>query len=174
MAVEPNKNGLPPGITAAVKPIEKDKNEIEIVFSANNKAPLGEFTGVLQGTIKHEKTTVVQAAPALRLKLQAPFELKVEAGADKLARGGNLKVKASVTRNPAFSGPVNVTLQNLPKGVTAPAGTIAADKNEVEIQLTAAGDAQQGAVNNINVKGEAMAGKAKLEGTSPNISLNVE
>jgi hypothetical protein len=85
-----------------------------------------------------------------------------------------LNLKVTVERNPAFQGPVELTVQNLPKGVTAVAATIAADKTEVEIALAAAQDAQQGAVNNVTVNGGAMAGNAKLAGASPAVSLTVE
>ena len=70
--------------------------------------------------------------------------------------------------------PLALTLQNLPKGVTATAATIPADKNEVEVVLSAAADAAVGAVKNITVKGDATVGKAKLSVTSPAIQVTVE
>ena len=79
-----------------------------------------------------------------------------------------------MNRNPAFTGPLALTLQNLPKGVTAAAATIPADKNEVEVVLSAAADAAVGAVKNITVKGDATVGKAKLSATSPAIQVTVE
>ena len=172
--LNPAKGGLPAGITAAVKPIPKAKNEIEIVFSATNKAPLGEFTAVLNGTIKQGKTTVVQATPGIGLKLQAPYTLQAAAAGDKLARGGKLKVKVTVERNPAFKGAIVLTLDKLPKGVTAAKASIPADKNEVEIELSAAQDATQGAAAGVTVKGNATVGKAKLAGVSPAVAFTVE
>ncbi len=172
--LNPAKGGLPAGITAAVKPIPKAKNEIEIVFSATNKAPLGEFTAVLNGTIKQGKTTVVQATPGIGLKLQAPYTLKAAPAATKLARGGKLKVKVTVERNPAFKAAIALTFDKLPKGVTAAAASIPADKNEVEIELSAAQDAVQGAAAGVTVKGDATVGKAKLAGVSPAVTFTVE
>lgn len=169
----PEKGGLPAGITAAIKPIPKGKNEIEIVFSANNKAPIGEFTGVLNATIKQGKVTVSQVVPGIGLKLQTPFTLKTTIGG-KLKKGGELKIKVAVERNPAFKGPVTVTLQNLPKGVTAAAATIAPDKTDVEVTLKAAKDAKVGSVANLVAKGDAMSGKAKLTANAPNATLAVE
>lgn len=166
--------GLPAGITAAVKPIAKGTNEIDIVFTANAQAPLGEFTAVLTGAINQNNVNTTQPTPGITLRLRSPFEVAVKLDADKIARGGTLKGKVTIDRNPAFKGPITLTLQNLPKGVTVPAATVAEGAAEAEIVLTVAADAAQGAVNNINVKGDAMNGAAKLTGTSPNIALTVE
>lgn len=173
VAISPPQNGLPPGITVAVKNVDKGQTEAEIVISANNQAPLGEFTAGLTGTLKQGDKTAVQGL-AIRLNLAAPMTIKLDAGAGKIAKGGELVVKATVERNPAFAGPVNVTLQNLPAGVTAAAATIAADQATVDIKLTAAADAAAASVANLTAKADAMAGAAKLEATSAPVSLAVE
>lgn len=174
VAVLPAQNGLPPGITAAVKPVAKGTNEIDIVFAANAQAPLGEFYAVLQGTGKGGNVTAVQPIPALKLKLQAPFELKPDLGGAKITKGGKLKIKVTAVRNPAYAGPITLAFQNLPKGVTAPATMIPADKSEVELELDAAADAAVGAVNNLVVAGEGMNGNAKVTAAAPNATLTVE
>jgi len=173
-AVFPAADGLPPGITAAVKNIDKGANEAEIVFTANAQAPLGEFSGALQGTLKQGDKTVVQTAPAIRLKLLAPMTVTAEVGGGKIARGGELVVKVKVQRNPAFTGPVNLTFQNLPAGVTAPATVLPAEAVEIDVKLTATADAAQGAKADINLKGDGMNGAAKLESVSPNVTITVE
>ena len=170
----PAKNGLPGGISAGLKPIPAGKNEIEITFSANNKAALGEFTANLNGQLKKGKNTVTQPVPSIGLSLADPLTLKAEPTGQKLARGGQLKLKVAVQRNPSLSAAVALSVANLPKGVTAAAATIAADKTEVEIVLTAAQDAQQGEVKNISVKGEATVGKVKFSAAAPNLVVTVE
>jgi hypothetical protein len=174
LAVLPAQNGLPPGVTAAVKPVPKGANEVEIVFAANNQAPLGQFSAVLLGTGKQGNVTGSQPIPALTLRLTAPFELKPDFGGAKITKGGKLKIKVAVARNPAYAGPVTLTFANLPKGVTAPATMIPADKAEVELELEAAADAAVGAVNNVVVNGEGMNGNAKLAAGSGNVALTVE
>ncbi len=174
LAVEPATNGLPAGITAAVKPIDKDKNEIEIVFTAAAAAPLGSFSGVLIGTGKKGNDTVVQAAPAVRLTLSAPFTLKAELGEAKIVKGAMLKGKVVAVRNPAYNGPIVLTFANLPKGVTAADATIPEGKSEIEITLTAAADAQVGTIENLSIKGEGTAANVKFAETAPNAKLIVE
>lgn len=174
VAVTPAANGLPAGITATVKPILKGTNEIDIVFTANAQAPEGEFTASITGAINQNGVNTTQPAPGITLRLKPAFNVLVKLDAEKIARGATLKGKVTIERNPAFKGPVTLTLQNLPKGVTAAPATIAEGALEAEVILTVAADAAQGAVNNINVKGDAMNGAAKLAGTSPNIALTVE
>lgn len=173
VAVTPPQNGLPGGVTVAVKNVDKGQTEAEIVISANNQAALGEFTAGLTGTLKQGDKTVVQGL-AIRLNLTAPMTIKLDPAAGKIAKSGELVVKAIVERNPAFTGPVTVTLQNLPAGITAAPAMIAADQTSVEIKLTAAADAAAANVNNVTVKADAMAGAAKLEATSPAVALVVE
>jgi hypothetical protein len=166
--------GLPPNVTAAVKPIAKGTNEVEIVFAANAQAPLGQFSAVLTGTGKQGNNTVVQPIPALSLSLRAPFVLKPDFAGGNLAKGQTLKTKIVAERNPAYGGPITVAFQNLPKGVTASAAMIAAGQNEVEVTLTAAEDAAVGAVPNIIVNGEGMNGNAKLTAASAAVALTVQ
>ena len=173
VAITPPQNGLPAGVTIAVKNIDKGQTEAELVISANNQAPLGEFTAGLSGTLKQGDKTVVQGM-ALRLNLAAPMTIKLDPATGKIAKGGELVVKAIVDRTPAFAGPVTVTLQNLPAGITAAPATIAADQTAVEVKLTAAADAATANVNNVTAKADAMAGAAKLEATSAAIVLAVD
>ena len=63
--------GLPAGITAAVKPIVKATNEIDIVFTANAQAPLGEFTVVLTGQINQNNINTTQPTPGITLRLRS-------------------------------------------------------------------------------------------------------
>jgi hypothetical protein len=176
LAVTPEaaKGGLPGNVTAAVTPIAKGKNEAVITFTATDKAPLGDFTAVMTGTIKQGKTTVVQTVPGITLRLQAPMTLALAPTAEKFAAGSELKAKVSVQRNPALKGEVTLTFQNLPKGVTVAASTIPADKNETEVTIVAAADAAKGAIKNLSVKAEVTVGKIKVSAVSPNVALTIE
>ncbi len=171
---EAAKGGLPANITADIKPIAKGTNEVEIVFKATDKAALGDFTAVLIGTIKQGNNTVAETVPGVTLKLAAPLTVTAAGAADKVAAGGTVNVKVTIARNPALKGDAVLTFVNLPKGVTAAAATIHADKNEAEVALTVAADAAKGAVNNIQVKAEVTVGMAKFAGTSGNVALTVE
>lgn len=170
----PAMGGLPANVTAELKPIAKGANEIEITLKATDKAALGDFTIAFNGTIKQGNQTVTETVPGITLKLQDPLKITATPAADKVAAGANVNMKVSITRNPALKGDAVITFANLPKGVTAAAATIPADKNEVEVALTAAADAAKGAVNNIQVKAEVTVGPAKFAATSANVALTIE
>lgn len=173
VALQPAQNGVPAGVTVAVKNIDKAKNEVELTISADDKAALGDFTVGLLGTLKKDKITAVQPL-ALRLSLQPPLTLSANLGEGKLAAGQPLEVTVDVVRNPAATGPVELSFLNLPKGVTASAATLTAEESSVKVTLTAAEDAAKGEVKNLQVKSVVTVGNAKLEATSPNLTLTVE
>ena len=79
-----------------------------------------------------------------------------------------------VERNPAFTSPVEVTLKNLPAGITAPNATIPADQTSVEIELTAANDAKPVSANNILAEGQAAQGSAKFAISSGQVTVAVQ
>ena len=108
------------------------------------------------------------------MSFSAPMSIKLEPAGGKIAKGGTLTLKAIVERNPAFAGPVTVTLQNLPAGITSPPVTIAADQTSADVILTATADVAASTVNNLTAKAEGMSGKAKLEVASPAVTLAVE
>ncbi len=174
LALLPEKDALPAGVTAALKPIAKGTNDIEIVFTANNQAPLGQFSVVLNGTGKQGATAVAQPIPALQLQLKPPFALKPDFGGGVLEKGKSLKIKVVAERNPAYAGPIALSFQNLPAGVAAAAATIPQGQNEIEVELTAAQDAAAAAVQNVVVQGEGMSGAAKLPAAAPPASLTVK
>ena len=173
VAVEPAKNGLPAGVTVAVKNIDKGTGEAEIVISADDKAPLGDFTIGLLGTLKQDKVTVVQPL-SLRVTLAAPLTTSAMFPEAKLVAGAETSLVVKVNRNPALSAPVEVTLANLPAGVTAAATTIPADQSEATIKLTATAEAAKGEVKNIQVKTVATVGMTKFEAVAPDLALVVE
>jgi hypothetical protein len=106
--------------------------------------------------------------------LQPPFALKPDFAGGNLAKGQELKIKVVAERNPAYAGQINLTFQNLPKGVTASAAMIGAGQNEIEVTLTAAADAAVGAVPNVVIQGEGMNGNAKLTAASGATPLTIQ
>lgn len=61
---------LPTGITVAAAKIEKDS--VEVTIKADDKAQPGHYTLSLQGTLKKDKTTIVQPVPTIALEVTAP------------------------------------------------------------------------------------------------------
>jgi len=173
VAVQPPQNGLPPGIAVAVKNIDKGATAAEIVVTADDKAPLGDYTIALLGTLKQGNVTHTQPL-AVRVTVAEPLKTSLDIGEGKLPVEGELLVKVRVERNPALTAPVEVAFVNLPAGVSSEPVTIAADQSEIVAKLIAKPDAAKGAVNNVQVKLTATVGNAKFEAVSPNVTLTVE
>jgi hypothetical protein len=152
---------LQANVTAEKGTIPSGQADVEIEIAAALAAALGNKadvnvlgTAVAAGNQQNASpnfTVTVEPPPA-------PFTLKVEPAASKLAPGDKTKLKVAVDRK-GFAGPIAVETRNLPPGVTAPKANIAAGQDSVEIELTAAATAQA-------------ADKADVEivGTAPNYS----
>jgi hypothetical protein len=67
---DPQKIGLPPGLTVAIKPVPKGQNEVELVISTTAKVPKGAFTIVLTATHKKGKATVAQSVPGILVEVK--------------------------------------------------------------------------------------------------------
>ena len=172
LATEPAQNALPANITIAVKPIEKGKNEVELELTATENAPLGAFTLVLAGTHTKGNDSTPAWTPGVGLRLEAPFQLTVNGDAKKLAKGAELMVPVQVQRNPAYQGEVKLTLDKLPKGVTAAEVVIPADKNEGSLVLKAAADAMPGEAKGVVIQAVSPAnGKIKGSATLPGLTV---
>ncbi|MDA1016146.1 MAG: hypothetical protein O3A00_17030, partial [Planctomycetota bacterium] len=78
-------------------------------------------------------------------------------GGGALKRGGKLEVKVTAKRVNGFTGPITLSLPLPPdvKGLAAPAITIPADKTEGMFVINAAGDATEGQLANMVIRGTA-------------------
>ncbi len=170
----PPKHLLPTGITAALKPIPKGATSVEIAFSADNQPALAEFTTVLEGTLKKGNQTHTLPAPGVALKLEDPFRISVAAASGKLPRKGQLRLKVSAKRNPAFPGEIALACSQLPKGITASTAKLAAGKTEQELVLSATSEAAAGAIKNVKVVAQAKFGNGKFSSKIPLPGIAVE
>lgn len=66
----PKRLGLPPGLSVAVKPIAKGKNEVTIVVTASKKAPKGSYTVTILAQHKKGKATITQRVPSVVVNVQ--------------------------------------------------------------------------------------------------------
>ena len=131
--------GLPPGVSATVAPIEKGKAEVAIQLAGPGAMAEGDhaFRVVGSAVFQNQPKKVVAAGV---LRVVKPFEVTATpAGA--VNRGAAQKMKITIARNPAVTAAVSVKFKNVPAGIAVPAEvTIAEGQNEVEIDVTAAAD----------------------------------
>jgi len=174
LAVTPEKNGLPGGVSIAVQPIPQGQNEVEIALNANDKAPFGKFTAVLTGTHTKDKKKVAQVVPGIGFELRnLGVALTVDQGAGKLKRGGQIEVKVAVQRNPSLSAPVTLTLTNAATGIAAEAVTIPQDASEGVIKVTANQEAAAGKPEKLALQATASVGDNQFTASAP-LDITVE
>ncbi len=162
--------GLPPNVTAALKPLPKGSNDIQLQITAAANAPLGSFNITFRGAAKSGGKDFAYYSAPLNLTIALPFEVKVEPALISLKPGAKAKVKVTATRRGAFAGAIDVELKNLPANVTAPKTPIPMGKNEVEIEVSAATNAAAGDKADVNATGIA----GKDSAASPNFTVRIE
>jgi hypothetical protein len=82
---------------------------------------------------------------AYRLTVRPPrpsFQISFKPTAPAVWKGGAIPVTVSAERSDGFDGPIDVRLENLPPGFSAPATAIPAGENSTAFALSAAADAQ--------------------------------
>jgi hypothetical protein len=140
--------GLPQGVTAEVKPIEKGKAETVVTLKGPETLAAGEHRFKITGSATFTNQPKSVTLSDVVLKVGKPLAVQA-AAAGTVAPGGKQKIKVSITRFGDHKSPVTLAWKNLPKGVTAPSDEVPEGKNEIEIELVAAADA--GAIKAENV-----------------------
>lgn len=152
--------GLPAGVTAEVKPLEKGQNEA--VVTLTGPALLSDLPYPLQlvgqATFRNQPKRIVLAN--IPMQVVDPLQVRGQLPTT-LTAGATSPLKIQVTRY-GDAAPVRVTLANLPAGITAPDEiTIAPDQQEIEILLSAAADATAGAFDAV-----ALVATSEIKGQS--------
>ncbi|MCI0359882.1 MAG: pre-peptidase C-terminal domain-containing protein [Planctomycetaceae bacterium] len=134
--------GLPAGITPEIK---RNGNGPDETYDITLKGPkdLTEGSHSFRYFAFAEVGTDGRSVQSGDIRLSVITPLAVAAApAGPLVQGQKQKVKLSLTRRGDDKQPVDLKFKALPAGVTAPEKTtLAADQNEVEVELSAAADA---------------------------------
>ncbi len=103
---------------------------------------------------------------AYRLTVAPPepdFELFVSPSNPNVPRGGRVPVTVFVARTEGFDGPVDVTLRDLPEGLTATTGRILAGQSSVALTVGASADGPQAITAPLRVTGSALIAGKQVE-----------
>ena len=136
--------GLPAGIAAEVKRNGNGPSETyDIILKGPKDLAEGQHS-IRYFTFAEFGPTNGRAVHSGDIRLNVTTPLAVTAApAGPLVVGQKQKVKLTLTRRGDDKQPVDLKFKALPPGVTAPdKTTLAPDQNEVEVELTAAADAQ--------------------------------
>lgn len=110
-----------------------------VVVQAGTSYPLGGVY-VMGGSFGTAPTYVGQLTDFITPLVPA-FELTPAADKVQVTQGGSTTLRLDVTRLRGFEGAVQLTLQGLPAGVTAPAVTLPSQATSVQVTLSAQPDA---------------------------------
>ncbi len=189
-------DALPPGVTAESPPLPVNYNQLPVVFTAApDAAPGGTLTGITASftqpenqppleTRFHQQTWMVRgrnnvsvwshfaehAAVAVTKKL--PFSITVDQPQAPLVRDGNMVLKVHAQRDEGFDQAIRVyTLHHTPGVSTNRSLSIPQGKNDIDIPVTANGQASVGAWPTVVVADTGVDGR--VFASSPFVTLNV-
>ncbi|MBL8826125.1 MAG: PPC domain-containing protein [Planctomycetaceae bacterium] len=133
---------LPAGFAAKDVTIEKGKVEgvIELTGPANGVEGTIPLQIAASATFNNQPKTIVTEVP---LKVVRPLSV----AATVAAEGKSPALKVKLERATGVTGEVKLALANLPRGVSAAAVTVAADKNEATVPLKVETNAARGLHN---------------------------
>src|SRR5262249_34656687 len=141
--------------------------DVPVTPAAN--APIGVFSLVVIGKGKFQNREFAVTVPAVLTVAPAPFTLTAAPAPPPLKPGDKAKIKVTAARKGGYAGAIDLELMTLPAGVTAPKTPIAAGKNDVEVEVTAAANAAPGEKADVNVTGAA----AGQTAATPNFKVSV-
>ena len=141
--------GLPEGFSAEVKPVDKGQAEYEVIQKGPESLDEGvhEIRIVGTGTFQNQtKKVVLDKVPLHVIK---PLMVSVSVNGP-IKRGGKQTAKIQLARFGDEPKPVTVRWRFGPVGLSGPLQmTIPGDKNEIEVELSAAVDAPEGKFNTL-------------------------
>lgn len=165
---------LPETFAVKPQPIEKGASSVRFDVVSNAKSPLGRFPAILSGTASFGGRSARVFAAPLILDVRPAATLTLGSPEAKIAPGGTATVVVLAERLPAYAGPIEVSLVNLPGGVTAQPATIAEGALEVAVELSAAPDAPAATIENLVARGVYTVNKEQETVDSPAAKLIVE
>lgn len=128
-------------------------------------------------TADNKSVITSNAAPVRTLSPVAPFTLQLTGAAaaeGKAGAGPTGKLTGAISRSPGFVQPVIVTLDNLPKGYSAPQTLVAGDKAEFELPLTFAFGSKAGELKGVKlVAVAAPVTTASVRSNAIDVAINV-
>jgi hypothetical protein len=152
---------LPDGVTMTAEPFRTQTDVTPVVFEAKDDAPIGgklcDFVAKAAADSKEgieskivQQVELVIGQPnntpyshtqvhqfAVAVTQEAPFKLSLVQPKAPLVQNGMIKLKIVAVRKPDFKGPINCRMLFDPPGVNAQPVDMAADKNEVEMPISA-------------------------------------
>jgi hypothetical protein len=188
--------GLPPGFKASEAVIQNGQDEGRLTITAPPDAPMAIVEPAIWGTATTDKDTVRHRAqtaenvmqafaythfmPTERLALSvlkpAAYSLQCDVEPGKVLevkQDSEVPVKIKVARLPETKGAVNLSTGRVANGITMKSIFLPADKDEATVNISVAGDAKPGLLQNVIIMGVLKSGKETITRYLPAIPIKV-
>jgi hypothetical protein len=151
---------VPAGVTAQAVTIGSTATQGTLTFQVAS----GTAAGTLSATIRVTGTGVQEVTRPLSIVVTAPaaqdFTLSLNPTSVEFTQGGNASTAVTINRTGGFTGPVALSVEGLPQGVSAAFDPDPATGNSSTLSLSSTAGAAVGAVS-LTVRGEATGIAAK-------------
>ncbi len=195
--VEVGVSDLPAGISASSAVIPPNQNQTRLTITTEANCPVGMVVLNVVGTATVNNQTLTRQAVGIETvgyvdqQRQVPvrevvlgvtepsyFSLSVEYAAPRdrilrLRQNTKENVVVKVQRKPGTTGPINLSIEGLPKGVTATVTPIPADQNQVTLTLSATPDSEPRTNWTLIIAGTATINGQTVTRFAPAITLRV-
>ena len=165
---------LPAGLAGAATSIAAQQSEAEVPLTSDLDLTPGRHSLVIEGrlTVAGRPEPIVAAFP---IEFEALPVATVELAAQQLdvPQGGRAVLPLKIKRHGSSSGAIELSLANLPKGITAGGTTIAADAAQFDLTLSG-GDAKPTPIRRIvQIKIKTRLGERTIELPALRFALRV-
>jgi hypothetical protein len=163
----------PPGLTAKEIVLPEDETDGEMEVTAGKALPAGMHTLVIQADGSSGKNALSASATVEVEVKHAPASLQMNVSAQVvLYQGGKSRFYVKVARS-GFNDEVELRFRDLPAGVSVLSSVIPANRNDVELEITATKGAAIGA-QTVHVEALATIDGARTLNQKKSLNLDVQ
>ncbi len=165
--------------------IAANQNEVEVTYNLPPNLAVGTYSIALRGNApavpftkdpegkNKQNIQVGDISTAIAVTVTDPLGMTVKPAPVAVKKGATAEVVATITRQGGYTGPVQLSLVQLPANVTSPAVTVAAEAADGKLVITAAAAAANGSFTNVIVRAAVQVGGQTVNIDSP-LTVNVE
>lgn len=168
--------GLPAGVSGSGLMIPADALAAEIPLLVGPEAIPGAHSMLIMGSlaIEGQKDPVIAVFP-VGFEIKPLVELQLASQQLEISQGGSASISIQVKRNAPLTEAIELTLANLPKGVTAPNGVISPGIESFSLVLNADASAQASPIRRIvPIKAKTKLGDKTIDLPAMRIALKVK
>ena len=165
---------LPTGLSGAAIKIAPDRNDAEVQLIASPELTPGKHQFLLEGTLAvADKKEPIKASFPVEFEAYPPVSLELAAQQVEVPKGGSVKLELRLHRHgPAV--PIELTVLQLPRGLTAENTAVPADAERFELTIQAGDKALASPIRRIvQIKAKTRIGDRVIELPTLRFALKV-